>query len=230
MRPKSQDKDGFVTRLALSVCFWLLLNPAWAVGNSNKQAGVKDPKNLSTPAQEVDTPTNATSSTLRKPSKDDYVIGTEDVLAINVWKEPEISRSVPVRPDGKISLPLVGEVLASGLTTDQLRDNIAGKLKEYVSNPEVIVIVEGVKSRSFNIVGKVMKPGSYDLARPITVLDAIAVAGGFQEFAKTGKVYVLRREADRSREMLPFNYKLVIKGKGLDQNVELQPGDTVVVP
>jgi polysaccharide export outer membrane protein len=196
-------------------------------GKSDKQVGAKDPAKASASGKEVQAPTQMMSGA---PKKDEYVIGPEDVLAINVWKEPEISRSVPVRPDGKISLPLVGDLTASGLTTDKLRDNIAAKLKEYISNPEVIVIVEGVKSRSFNIVGKVGKPGSYDLAKPMTVLDAIAIAGGFQEFAKSNKIYVLRRQADGSRRMLPFNYKLVIKGRGLDQNVELQSGDTIVVP
>jgi len=158
------------------------------------------------------------------------VIGPEDVLAISVWKEPDISRNVPVRPDGKISLPLVGELQASGLTASQLQDVIAQKLKDYISNPQVNVIVQEVRSRSFNVVGKVLKPGSYDLAKPMTVLDAIALAGGFQDFAKVTKIYVLRRMEDGSQRMLPFNYKLVIKGKRLDENVELRSGDTIVVP
>jgi polysaccharide export outer membrane protein len=199
-------------------------------GKSNQQPAAKDPKKTSASANEVQTPAPAASGAPSRPSKDDYIIGPEDVLAINVWKEPEISRSVPVRPDGKISLPLVGDLQASGQTTLKLRDTIADKLKDYISNPEVIVIVQDVKSRSFNIVGRVMKPGSYDLAKPLTVLDAIAMAGGFQDFAKSSKIYVLRRQADGSRTMLPFNYKTVIKGRGLEQNVELQPGDTVVVP
>jgi polysaccharide biosynthesis/export protein len=160
----------------------------------------------------------------------EYVIGAEDVLAVNVWKEPDISRTLPVRPDGKISLPLVGELQASGLTAAQLQDIIAQKLKEYIGNPQVNVIVQEVKSRSFNIVGKVLKPGAFDLAKPTSVLDAIALAGGFQDFAKVSKIYVLRRMPDGSQRMLPFNYKLVIKGKRLDENVGLQSGDTVVVP
>jgi polysaccharide export outer membrane protein len=227
MRLKLQRRDISITRLALAVCLLLVASPAWVAGDSEKQVGTKGPEKNSASGKDA---TQVTTTPLGKPSKDDYIIGPEDVLAINVWKEPDISRSVPVRPDGKISLPLVGDLPASGLTTGKLRDNIAEKLKEYISNPEVIVIVEGVKSRSFNIVGKVGKPGSYDLAKPMTVLDAIAVAGGFQDFAKTGKIYVLRRDADGSRKMLPFNYKLVIKGQGLNQNVELQSGDTIVVP
>ena len=227
MRLKLQGRDSSITRLALAVCILLVASPAWVAGESEKQAGTKGPEKNSASGKDL---TQVTTVPLGKPSKDDYIIGPEDVLAINVWKEPDISRSVPVRPDGKISLPLVGDLPASGLTTDKLRDNIAAKLKEYISNPEVIVIVQEVKSRTFNIVGKVGKPGSYDLAKPMTVLDAIAVAGGFLDFAKSGKIYVLRREADGSRKMLPFNYKLVIKGRELDQNVELRPGDTIVVP
>ena len=230
MKSKLKSRNNSVTVLVLLACLLFVLSPGWAAAESSKKAAPKESDNGSATGNATITPTQVNTVRQARPSKDDYIIGPEDVLAINVWKEPEISRSVPVRPDGKISLPLVGEVPASGLTTDQLRDNIAGKLKEYISNPEVIVIVEGVKSRSFNIVGKVGKPGSYDLAKPMTVLDAIAVAGGFQDFAKTNKIYVLRRDSDGSRKMLPFNYKLVIKGQGLDQNVELQPGDTIVVP
>jgi len=160
----------------------------------------------------------------------EYVIGPSDVLAISVWKEPDITRTLPVRPDGKISLPLVGELQASGLTASKLQDVITQKLKDYIENPQVNVVVEDVKSRSFNVVGKVLKTGSFDLAKPTSVLDAIAQAGGFQDFAKVTKIYVLRRMPDGSQKMLPFNYKLVIKGKRLDENIDLQSGDTVVVP
>jgi polysaccharide export outer membrane protein len=159
-----------------------------------------------------------------------YVIGPADVLAINVWKDTELSKTMPVRPDGNISLPLIGETRASGLTAAQLQDLIAQKLKGYVTNPEVNVVVQEVRSRTFNVMGKVTKPGSYDLTRPMTVLDAVALAGGFQDFAKITKIYVLRRGADGSQKILPFNYKRVIKGQALDENVQLQPGDTVVAP
>ena len=230
MEPKLNNRNNSVTAPVLLACVLFLLTPAWNAGASDKKAAPKESDNGSVSGNGNTTPAQLNTVPVARTSKDAYVIGPEDVLAINVWKEPEISRSVPVRPDGKISLPLVGDLTASGLTTDKLRDDIAAKLKEYISNPEVIVIVEGVKSRSFNIVGKVGKPGAYDLAKPMTVLDAIAVAGGFMDFAKTSKIYVLRRQADGSRKMLPFNYKLVIKGRGLEQNVELQSGDTIVVP
>jgi polysaccharide biosynthesis/export protein len=161
---------------------------------------------------------------------EDYVIGSEDVLAINIWKEPEISRTLPVRPDGKITLPLVGDIQASGLTTHRLQDDIANSLRSYVSNPEVTVIVQEVKSKNFNIVGEIAKPGSYPLSEPITVLDAIALGGGLRDFAKGSHIYVLRSNSDGTHAKLPFDYKQVIKGKKLAENVALHPGDTVVVP
>jgi polysaccharide export outer membrane protein len=160
----------------------------------------------------------------------DYVIGLDDLLAINVWKEPEISRSVSVRPDGKISLPLIGDLPASGRTVVQLQDDIRQQLIAYLSNPTVAVIVQEAKSQKFNILGEVEHPGCYALSRSLTVLDAIAIAGGFREFAKTGKIYVLRINADGSHARLAFNYKEVIKGRNLSQNVGLEPRDTVVVP
>jgi len=161
---------------------------------------------------------------------DSYIIGVEDMLSINVWKEPEMSRIVPVRPDGMISLPLLGEIKAAGLTPVQLQEQIATPLKKIMSEPEVTVIVTEVHSLSFNIVGQVMKPGYYPLTRRMTVLDAIALAGGFRDFAKQKKVYVLRTMADGKQVRLPFNYKNVIKGKNAAQNIELQPRDTLVVP
>jgi polysaccharide biosynthesis/export protein len=159
-----------------------------------------------------------------------FVIGTADVLAVNVWKEPEISRVVPVRSDGRISLPLIGELQASGRTTGQLETEIKQKLKDFVSEPEVTVIVQEIRSQKFNVLGMVLKPGSYVLTRPMTVVDAIAMAGGFRDFAKQKDIYVLRRNADGTEKQLPFNYKDAIKGKNPAQNVELQSSDTVVVP
>lgn len=165
------------------------------------------------------------------PAKSDtFVIGAEDVLSINVWKEQELSRQVPVRPDGMISLPLLGDVKAAGLTPLQLQEQLATDLKKYISDPQVTVIVTQVNSIAFNIVGEVLKPGYYPLTRRMTVLDAIALAGGFRDFAKVKKIYVLRTEADGKQVRLPFNYKNVIKGKNASQNIELQPRDTLVVP
>jgi len=163
-------------------------------------------------------------------SDSSYVIGANDVLAINVWKEPDVSRSVPVRSDGKISLPLVGELTASGQTPLQLEQEIAKRLQSYISEPEVTVIVTDSKSQKINIMGMVSRPGAYLLTSATTVLDSIAMAGGFKDFAKQKAIYVLRQGPDGTQQRLPFNYKEVIKGKNPEQNIRLQAGDTVVIP
>jgi polysaccharide export outer membrane protein len=159
-----------------------------------------------------------------------YIIGPEDILAINVWKEPDISRSVPVRSDGAISLPLVGEVEAGGKTTVELEQEITAKLRTYISEPVVAVMVQEMRSKRFNVLGQVAKPGSYLLTSNTTVLDAIALAGGFRDFAKQKSIYVLRKNPDGSETRLPFNYKDAVKGKNVEQNVKLLPRDSVVVP
>ena|SRR5215471_4090992 len=163
-------------------------------------------------------------------SDETYLIGANDTLAINVWKEPEVSRTVPVRADGKISLPLVGELQAAGQTPRQLEDEIAKRLQNFISEPEVTVIVQDSKSQKINILGMVAKQGAYLLTGSTTVLDGIAMAGGFKDFAKQKSIYVLRRNADGTQQRISFNYKEVIKGKNPEQNIRLQAGDTVVVP
>jgi polysaccharide biosynthesis/export protein len=161
---------------------------------------------------------------------DTYIIGADDVLSINVWKEPEVSRTVPVRSDGKISLPLAGEVQASGETPLQLEKLLAAKLQGFISEPEVTVIVTEIKSQKFNILGMVSKAGTFPLTSSMTVLDAIALAGGFRDFAKQKSIYVLRKNPGGGESRLPFNYKEVIKGNNMAQNIRVQPGDTIVVP
>jgi polysaccharide biosynthesis/export protein len=163
-------------------------------------------------------------------SDDSYVIGANDVLAVSVWKEPDVSRSVPVRSDGKISLPLVGELQAGGQTPQQLEQEITKRLRNYISEPEVTVIVTDSKSQKVNILGMVARPGAYLLTSATTVLDAVAMAGGFKDFAKQKSMYVLRQAPDGTQKRIPFNYKDVIKGKNPEQNVRLQAGDTVVIP
>lgn len=163
-------------------------------------------------------------------SDSSYVIGANDVLAVNVWKEPEISRSVPVRSDGKISLPLIGELQAGGQTPRQLEQEITKRLQSYISEPEVTIIVTDSKSQKVNILGMVARPGTYLLTSSTTVLDAVAMAGGFKDFAKQKSMYVLREAPDGTQKRIPFNYKDVIKGKNPDQNIRLQTGDTVVIP
>jgi polysaccharide biosynthesis/export protein len=197
----------------------LLTSCLWAqAGSSNTAAGAQSAN------------ASSDSSTASKGHDNSFIIGDDDVLSINVWKEPDISRSVPVRSDGKISLPLVGEVQAAGNTPLKLEQEIAARLKNYISEPEVTVMVQQVNSQKFNILGQVNKPGSYPLTNSPTVLDAIAVAGGFRDFAKQKSIYVLRQNADGTQTRLPFNYKEVVKGQNLAQNIKLQPRDTVVVP
>ena len=161
---------------------------------------------------------------------DNFVIGNDDVLAISVWKEPELTKSVPVRCDGNISLPLVGEIGAAGHTPLQLEREITEKLKNFITTPEVTVIVEKVNSRKYNVLGEVTKPGSYVLTADTTIMDAIAAAGGFRDFAKKSGVYVLRKGPDGHETNLKFNYKEFIKGKNSAQNIKLEPNDTLIVP
>ncbi len=163
------------------------------------------------------------------PNSTDYVIGESDVLAINVWHEQELSRVLPVRADGKISLPLIGDLAAGGLTPAQLQAAIVEKLRSYMENPEVTVIVQEPKSQYFTVVGEVMKPGAFPLGQRLSVLDGIAMAGGFKDFAKVKKMYVLRTHRDGTTERLPFNYKKALGGN-TEQNLILVARDTIVVP
>ncbi len=194
----------------------------WAQSNSGKASVVSESINT--------TNVHTTSSPTAAPHDNTFIIGKNDVLAINVWKEPDVSRSIPVRSDGKISLPLVGEIQAAGQTPLKLEQDIATRLKNYIEEPEVTVIVQQINSEKFNILGMVSKPGTYALVGNATVLDAIALAGGFRDFAKQKSVYVLRQNPDGTQVRLPFNYKEVIKGRNMAQNTVLQPRDTIIVP
>lgn len=160
-----------------------------------------------------------------------YVIGSEDVLNINVWKEPDLTEAnIPVRSDGNISVPLIGEVHASGLTPLQLEHEISTRLRAYLTAPDVTVVVVQMNSQKYNILGRVMKPGTYKLTATVTVLDAIAQAGGFQDFAKKKSIYILRQKPQGKEMRIPFNYKSVIGGGHPEQNIRLEAHDTIVVP
>ena len=152
------------------------------------------------------------------------------MLGINVWKEQELTVTIPVRSDGKISVPLIGEVQASGRTPVQLKDDISARLRAFISVPDVTVTVLQMNSQTFNILGRVSRPGSYSLSATTTVLDAIAAAGGFLDFAKQKSIYILRRNAKGDMTRIAFNYKDVIQGKHPEENVQLRPNDTIVVP
>jgi len=165
------------------------------------------------------------------PRADDtYVIGDDDVLAINVWKELELTRVVTVRSDGRISLPLAGEIQAAGRTPIQLEQEITNRLRGFITDPQVTVIVQEIKSQKFNILGQVVKPGSFPFTTGTTVVDAIATAGGFRDFAKRKSIYVLRKNSGGGETRIPFNYEKFTKVKKGIQNIQLEPGDTVVVP
>jgi len=172
----------------------------------------------------------ATAAPGTKPHDDSFIIGDDDMLAINVWKEPDASRTVPVRSDGKISLPLVGEVTAAGRTPLQLEKEISAKLLNYMTDPEVTVIVQQINSEKYNILGQVAKPGAYPLTATTTIVDAIATAGGFKDFAKKKGIYILRQNSGGGETRIAFNYQDFLKGKNTAQNIPLQPHDTVIVP
>ncbi len=175
-------------------------------------------------------PSNTPSTRVPAVHPDTYIVGIGDVLEILVWKESELSKTVPVRPDGMITLPLVGEIKAVGLTPNQLKEQLTTALQKVVSDPQVTVMVTSVQSLSFNMMGNVNRPGYYPLNRPVTILDAIALGGGFRDFAKEKKIYVLRVGPNGKEQRIKFNYKDVIKGKNMAQNIVLQPHDTLVIP
>ena len=183
----------------------------------------KQPAQAAVPAMASDAPA--------KPATSDanYVIGAQDVLDISVWKEPEVSRVVPVRPDGKISLPLLNDVQAAGVTPAQLAAQITDSLKKFVTNPQVTVIVTTINSQRVYILGEVSRPGAFPLLPNMTVLQALSSAGGFTQFAKEKGIYVLRT-ADGKQVKHLFNYKEVIAGKKTEQDIVLKAGDTIVVP
>lgn len=159
----------------------------------------------------------------------DYVIGADDILAIVFWRDADMSGEVVVRPDGKISLPLLNDVHAAGLTPDQLRQSLTESAAKYIEAPTVSVVVKKINSRLVFITGQVGKPGPYPLMAPTTVLQIIATAGGLGEYADSEKVQVIRTESGKTVS-LKFNYKDFIKGKNMSQNIELKPGDTIIVP
>ena len=158
----------------------------------------------------------------------DYIIGADDTLRISVWKEPDMSVMLPVRPDGKISMPLLDDVQAAGMTPMQLGTSIREKLKKYIADPRVTVVVTAMNSQRIYVLGEVVHTGAMPLLPNMTVLQALSSAG-FTQFANLKAVYLLRVQ-DGKQTKLPFNYKDAIKGRGNQQNITLKPGDTIVVP
>jgi len=162
--------------------------------------------------------------------RSDYVIGAADLLRIQVWRNPELSVDVPVRPDGKISVPLVDDVQAAGLTTTELKDVLSQALAEFVAAPDVTVIVHQINSKSVHIVGEVGRPTVVQLVVDMRALEVIALAGGFTPYADKSDIRILRPNPDGSVVEYRFNYNAFLKGKHPESNLRLQPGDTIVVP
>jgi len=175
-----------------------------------------------------DNPARPAEATQDSATPSDYVIGADDVLRISVWKEPDLSETLPVRPDGKISMPLLNDIPAAGLTPLQLKDSITEKLKKYIADPRVTVVVSAMNSRRVFVTGEVLHSGPMVLLPHMTMLQALSQAG-FSQFANLKAIYLLRTENGRQVK-LPFNYKEVVKGNHQEQNIQLKPGDTVVVP
>lgn len=178
----------------------------------------KDSKGLTS----SDTSTSATNDAT-------YKIGAQDVLRVDVWREDQLTRTVPVRPDGKITLPLLNDVQAVGLTPMELAGTIREELKKFITNPQVTVSVTEINSRRIYVNGEVNKSGAYQLLPHMTILQALSGSGGFTAFAKVKNIYILRMQ-NSAPVKIPFNYKEAIKGKKPEQNIELEPGDTIVVP
>jgi polysaccharide export outer membrane protein len=210
---------------AVAICLLMSLLPVTAAPAQQSANKTQTDKNVLLARSEIvakDVPRSAVADA-------NYVIGPEDLLDVSIWKEPDLTRTVPVRPDGKISLPLLNDVQAAGQTPTQLAGHITESLKRYVSDPQVTVIVTAINSQRIYLLGEVTRAGAYPLLPGMTVLQAISSAGGLTQYAHTRKIYVLR-EGDSSQQRLAFNYKDFLKGKNPEQNVALRVGDTIVVP
>ena len=173
----------------------------------------------------TDTPT--VPGAIKPP--EDYVIGADDILQIVFWKDKDLSSEVTVRPDGKITLPLISDVMAAGLTPEQLREKVTAEATRFVEDPAATVVVKQINSRKVFITGEVSKPGPYALTSPLTILQLIAMAGGLTDFAKKKDIVIIRMEAGK-QTTVPFDYSAISRKTRPQQNIALRPGDTVVVP
>jgi len=216
----------FLRSLQLFMAFFAL---ALVVGGQNPPAQPEqNPPDTTTPPAPADAPKESAASPAGAAAAVDpntFVIGPEDIIAVQVWREPEFTRGAVVRPDGRITLPLIKEVQAAGQTPNQLAAEIAKRLSEYIKDPQVDVTVTQVRSQKYYITGEVNKTGSFPLAVPTRVLEALTNAGGFRDFANKKKIVILRKG-----ERLKFNYKEVVKGKNPEQNIFLESGDYIIVP
>jgi polysaccharide export outer membrane protein len=202
---------------------------AWLIAANGQTERTRDQAAQENTAKKSQTSSEIAAASHGSPLDPDYRIGPQDLLRIDVWKELEISRTVPVRPDGKISLPLLNDVQAAGLTPMQLAGVIGEGLKKYITDPQVTVTVSEINSRRIYVTGEVSKAGAFPLLPNMTVLQALSSSGGFTQFARIKNIYVLRKEEGKDVKY-PFNYKDVVSGKKPEQNILLQPGDVIVVP
>src|SRR5712691_1047416 len=219
-------------RLAAAVLVSVLtLSPALAVAQS--AAPARSPSGggrAGAPAPDAAGPGPTPMTGATAPISTDYVIGPGDVLQITVWKNDTLSRTLPVRPDGKISMPLLHDVQASGLTAMQLRDKISTALSEFMPNPEVTVSVSDVRSLRVSILGEVVKPGVLELRGQTTILEVIAMAGGFKDFASPSKITIIRIDEGGKTKSIRFNYNKAVGNGSDEENLVLRSGDVVVVP
>jgi polysaccharide export outer membrane protein len=182
-----------------------------------------------TPAVSPLTEAQVAAAAVATPDQDKYLLGPEDAIEISVWKEPDLTKQLVVRPDGKITYPLIGEVQAAGRTVKELKEDILKRLEKFVTDAQVTVILVKTQNYKIYVTGKVNKPGEFVIGKPVNVMQAISMAGGLTPFASPGSIMVLRTVGGKE-EVFPFNYKDVAKGKFLEQNRTLLPGDVVVVP
>lgn len=206
----------------------IALSPLAFAQGPRSPASAQDPSSQQATPQGPDAPVSARSAATRTWTEQEYRLGAGDKLRVEVYREPQLSQSLQVRPDGKITLPLVGDIPATGRTAIELRDAVSTALKEYVTNPVVTVIVTDALAAQVYVIGEVASPGAQVMQGPMTILQALAQAGGLKEFADRGDIRVLRKDPNGSTRTLPFDYKNALRGRV--EPMPLQPGDTVVVP
>lgn len=210
--------NSFPSAVAAAIVIWMTGSLA-AAGQTKPVANEPRPQNPPAPS----TATPEASAAPVDPNR--YLIGPEDILFIRVWREPDFTLPASVRPDGKITMPLLGDVQASNETPLQLTKSLTELLSKYLNNPDVSVIVQDVRSKKYYIDGEVFRPGSFLLVTPTTVLEALSNAGGFRDFANTKRIRILRKG-----NILHFNYRDVSRGKNLEQNILVESGDHIIVP
>ncbi len=206
-----------------------LLTGAWLLLIFGSSQEAQKPTAPDASTQKARTSGAETAAPHVKPNDAEYKIGAQDVLRIDVWKEEQLTRTVPVRPDGKVTLPLMNDIQAEGLTPMQLAASISEGLKKYINNPQVTVTITEINSRRIYVTGEVARAGAFPLLPNMTVLQALSSSGGFTQFARLKNIYVLRVENGKQVKH-PFNYKEVVNGKNPEQNILLEPGDVIVVP